>query len=179
MQENLSKADALETLQAERTRWQTLLTEVGPARMTTPILKSWWSVKDIIAHIAWHEHQTIEVLQPKARLAPARDWLWEMQPDKRNALLYTQFRDKSLADVLADELQAYQQLLDTIKATPDAEQHNHDEFPGMEPNWQPWNLVAAHSYEHYREHAASIRVWLDALKSEQAAQPGVLAGATA
>jgi hypothetical protein len=31
----------------------------------------------------------------------------------------------------------------------------------MPPGWTPWQFIAVHSYEHYREHTPALRAWLD------------------
>src|SRR4051812_43923486 len=115
MPDETTKASVLAQLQAERSRWETLLAEVGEARMTTPILASWWSVKDIMTHITWYELQTAEALQPNTPPAPAREWLWELTVDKRNALLYTEYRDQPLAEVRANAQRVFAQLVATVE----------------------------------------------------------------
>src|SRR5215210_7365241 len=100
MLDEMTKAQLLETLRAERSRWEALLAEVGEARMTTPLPASWWSIKDVIAHVAWHEQQTAAVLQPYPGRYLVKDWLWLLTPAKRNAILFTENRDRPLPEVL-------------------------------------------------------------------------------
>jgi Protein of unknown function (DUF1706) len=166
MPDQMTKASLLETLHSERSRWEALLTEVGEARMTTPILASWWSVKDIIAHVAWHERQTAAVLQPDPGRRLVRDWLWVSAESKRNAVLYTESRDRALPEVQADAHQAYAQLVAAVEALMAKDLADLHRFPNTPPGWQPWSFIAGHSYEHYREHMPSIRAWLDTLEPE-------------
>jgi hypothetical protein len=166
MPDQLTKAALLATLQTERSRWETLLTEVGEARMTTPILASWWSIKDIIAHIAWHERQTAAVLQPDPGRRLVRDWLWVSAESRRNAVLFAESRDRALSEVLADAHQAFTQLVATVEALTAKDLADLHRFPNTPPGWQPWHFIADHSYEHYREHMPSIRAWIATLEPE-------------
>lgn len=179
MPDEMTKVDLLATLQAERSRWDALLSEVGAERMTEKILASWWSVKDIIAHVTWYERQTAEALQPALRQRPTRNWLWDLSADKRNAILYTEYRDRPLAAIRADAQAAFAQLLTAIKNLTEAEVGDAARFPNLPPGWQPWHFIARHSYEHYREHTPRIRAWLDLLEREgvPAAEQAVAVGA--
>jgi uncharacterized damage-inducible protein DinB len=181
MFDELTKAQVLDTLRTERTRWEALLAEVGEARMTEEIQASWWSIKDVIAHVTWYERQTAEALQPALRHRPTRDWLWDLTAAKRNAILYTEYRDRPLAALRAEAQQVFEQLVAAIEALTEAEVRDPARFPNLPPGWQPWRFIARHSYEHYREHTPRIRAWLDGLGPEAAppSEPAVAAGTQA
>ncbi len=177
MPDEITKADVLEALRAEHSQWENLLAEVGAARMTTPILASWWTVKDIITHITWYERQTTEALQADTGGGRAREWLWELTADKRNAFLYTEYRDQPLAEARAATDQAFAQLVATVEALSEQEIRNPRSFPNMPPGWHIWHFIARHSYEHYRQHRPAIRAWLDTLAPATALTNGHLAAA--
>jgi hypothetical protein len=161
MDQELSKAQVLDTLQAERRKWDTLLAEVDAARMTEPIEGGWWSVKDIIDHIAWHEQEIAAVLQPRPTSPTTRRWLWELLPDKRNAILFTERRQRALPEVLADAQEAFQQLVAAVQALTPEDVQAVQALPNIPTGGQPWKLIADHSYNHYQPHMRSIRAWLD------------------
>ncbi len=48
----MNKAEFLERQRRARAEWEALLAEVGPDRMTRPGTAGYWSVKDVIAHVA-------------------------------------------------------------------------------------------------------------------------------
>lgn len=160
MANEMTKTQVLDTLHAERSRWEALLAEVGTARMTEQLGTNRWSVKDIMAHVTWHEQQTAAVLSAPT-VNPGRDWLWELSEDKRNAILFTEYRGRPLADVRADAQQGFTHLVGAVEALSEADVRDPLRFPGTPPTWQPWSLIAGHSYEHYRQHTADIRAWLD------------------
>jgi hypothetical protein len=161
MDQELTKTQVLDTLQAERRKWDALLAEVGEARMTEPIEGGWWSVKDIIDHIAWHEQQIAAVLQPHTPAPAIRRWLWDLLPDKRNAILFTERRARALPEVLADAQQAFEHLVAAVQALTPEDVRAVQALPNIAPAGQPWKLVANHSYTHYQHHMPSIRAWLD------------------
>lgn len=179
MRNEMTKAQVLAALRAEQIQWEALLAEVGEARMSEEILASWWSIKDIIAHVMWYEQQTAEALQPDTPQHPGREWLWELTADKRNAVLYTEARARPLAEIRADAHEVFAQLVATVEALSEEEVRDPHSFPNMPPGWQIWHFIARHSYEHYREHMPRIRAWLDLLGPEvdMPAERAVVAGA--
>src|SRR5258708_3513856 len=54
-------------LQAERTRWNTLLAQVGLERMDVPGVEGEWSVKEVGARRTWYEESIVEGAQPGLR----------------------------------------------------------------------------------------------------------------
>jgi hypothetical protein len=166
MNDKWTQAGVLDALQTGRRRWEALLTEVGDARMTTAIPALGWSGKDIVAHITWYEQQMAGLLQPHSGPGPARDWLWECAADKRNAILFWAHHDDLLPDVCAEARQAYSQLVTSVKRITAANLRVPQRFPDMPRGWQPWQLIARHSYKHYEEHIPGIRAWLAAQGSE-------------
>lgn len=32
-------------------------------------------------------------------------------------------------------------------------------FPGMPPEWTPWEVIASNTYEHYDDHLAQAKAW--------------------
>ena len=63
MDESMTKARLLDTMQAERVRWDGLIAQAGEERLTEPGVAGEWSVKDIIAHVTWAERETVGMLQ--------------------------------------------------------------------------------------------------------------------
>src|SRR5690348_13967182 len=103
----MDKATLLDTLRTERARWDELLAQVPPERLTPPALAGGWSVQDLIAHIAWFEREMVNLLQ--SRVLAGSD-LWNLPDDPRNAAIYQQNRDRPLAEVQAEARAVFQQL---------------------------------------------------------------------
>ena len=53
------RATFLDSLRSGRATWEALLAQIGADRMMQSGVEGDWSVKDIIAHITWHERAAI------------------------------------------------------------------------------------------------------------------------
>jgi hypothetical protein len=148
----------LAALQAERARWDALLAEVGEARMTQAGVEGEWSVKDIIAHVTWFEREMVGLLQAHALVGSE---LWNLAQDERNAAIYEQNRGRPLSDVLAEARLVFEQLAAAAQSLSDEDLTDPLRFAGMPGDWTPWRILAGNSFEHYGQHAPSIRDWLD------------------
>jgi uncharacterized protein (TIGR03083 family) len=157
LDEPINKALLLERIQADREALDTLLAGAPEEQMTKPGVVGQWSLKDIIAHITWHEQQMVIVLQER-RLAGSD--LWNLTTDERNHAIYEQNRDRPLAEVLAESRQVYELLLESLQTVADADLNDPALFQGMPPDWIPAQLIAHNTYEHYRHHLDDIRAWL-------------------
>ena len=62
----LDKQQFLNTMRSERRRWEAEFSGVSEERLCQPGAAGEWSVKDVIAHITWHEREMIGALQARA-----------------------------------------------------------------------------------------------------------------
>ena len=69
----MDKTTFLNILKREHGRWESLLAQVDESRMTQPGVSGYMSVKDIIAHVSWHEQEMIGLIQGRA-LAGSEWW---------------------------------------------------------------------------------------------------------
>jgi hypothetical protein len=154
----MTKAEFLEALRTERARWEALLAQVPEARMTKPGVEGEWSVKDIIAHVAWHEREMAGVLRARALVGSD---LWQLPLDERNAALFDLHRDHSLQAVLDEARQAYQAFLAEAEKLSYEDLNDPGRYADMPPSWEPWDLLAGNSFTHYPDHYPAIQQWLD------------------
>jgi hypothetical protein len=142
-----------------RADWDNLISRVPPERMTQPGVESSWSVKDIIAHVAWHEREMLGLLRARAL---AGSPLWDRPTDERNAAIYAANRDRALDEVLTEETQVFGELMDACEALTDADVADPSRYRDMPAGWVPGDLLAQNTYAHYAEHIPAIRAWLAA-----------------
>jgi hypothetical protein len=151
----LSKTPLLELIETDRARWETLLGSIPEAGMTEPGVAGVWSVKDIIAHIAWGERESLGVAQARAVVGSE---LWQLSEDERNAVVVEQNRRRELRDVLADSRGIFRLYFEAVAALSEEDLNDPSRFAQMPDGWRPWRIL--YDPGHYQAHADSIRAWL-------------------
>jgi uncharacterized protein (TIGR03083 family) len=152
MDEAYSKEQALDLVHERRAALEARLAGVAPARMTVPGVVGTWSLKDVLAHIAWWERWMVRVLhgEPAAvgELAQMRSDDGQQVVDGLNAATYAARRDLPLAEVLAESRAAFEAAVAAIADLSD------------QAFARARRVVAANTFEHYEEHARGIENWL-------------------
>lgn len=149
----MTKSELLAKIRQARADWETALAQLDDSQLLHPG-NGGWSLKDVIAHITWHEREMIGVAQAHA-LVGSEMWGWPL--DERNHAIYLANRDRSLADVRAEAQQVYDSLLRALDLLSDEDLNDPARFPGMSEDWQPWKLIAENTYEHYLDHLADLQ----------------------
>ncbi len=156
----MNKSEFLDAMRSARAEWEALLAEIGEARMTAPSLPNGWSVKDLIAHITWHEREAAGIIEQRA--LAGSDW-WNLSTDDRNVLIYAENQDRPLDEVLAEAKPAYENFKTAAETLSDQDLVDSSQFRDMPPDWQPWQVLADNSFEHYHQHIPDLREWLENL----------------
>ena len=157
MTENITKEIfSAETRQAYA-EWQSCLDRVPLQDMDIPIDEMGWSVKDIIAHITWHEREMIGVLKARALVGSN---LWELPLNERNAAIYDQHKDLPLEEIQRDAQKTHGELMPLIETLTTEELNQADLFADMPKEWAPWDVIASNTYRHYRDHTRDLNLWL-------------------
>ncbi len=159
MKDEMNAALFIETLRKGRADWEGLLAQVPADQMTEPGAAGTWTLKDIIAHVTWHERQMVGLLQGRT-LANASD-LWLLPQDERNSAVYEQNRDRPLAEVLEEAQKVYGEVLELVATLSDDELHHPSRFEGMPAEWVPWKIIASNTYRHYQMHTPDIQAWTE------------------
>jgi uncharacterized damage-inducible protein DinB len=147
----------LETIQHARNKWNALIEPIDKSNMTLPGVAGAWSLKDIIAHITWHERQMVGLIQAHALVGSD---LWNLPTDERNAAIYDEVKDLPLEQVLEESAKVYEQLVEVLLSFSDEDLVNPEDFPGMPPDWQPGNIIAQNTFEHYQQHIPDVQRWM-------------------
>ena len=137
--------------------WKALYLPITPNQLVRSGIAGNWSLKDIIAHITWHEQEMVGLIQAHALVGSE---LWNLPTDERNAAIYEQTKNQPLEQVLAESEQVHQQLLDALPTLSDEDLIDPSSFPNMPPDWQPWMIIAQNTYEHYEDHMKDVEKWL-------------------
>ena len=154
----MRRSELVARIRSTRAEFEDLLAGLSPDEMTRPGVAGDWSVKDMLAHIAWYEAEEAEFYgETSVEGSP----LWKVPQDPRNQVVVEQARPRPLEQVLADFRSAHDRFLKVIEALSEEDLATPGRFPGTSAEWPPWRRIAVHSCDHDREHMAMIRAWLD------------------
>ena len=141
----------------DRAEYERVLAEIGEERMLEPGLPGGWSVKDVIAHVNWYEQEMVVLLETREL---AGSDLWGLPADERNIPIHEQNKDLVLDEVLAKSNQVFERLWELISQLEDDDLMEASNFDQMPEDWEPWQVIASNTYEHYQEHVPDICAWL-------------------
>jgi hypothetical protein len=163
MDEQMTKAKLVETLQTRRAEWDAVLARVPEGRMTQPGAAGKWSVKDIINHISFYERWMADRMHERLRgEAYVPTELDQMHFDERNDRYYEQTRERPLEEVLAESAEGFGRLMEAVQAHTEAFLIQPQQFEGLPQPIRVWQMLRSEVYDHYSEHIPSIQVWIDA-----------------
>ncbi len=163
----MDKHELVDWLKAEYRQFQSLLDEIGTARMALPGVAAHWSVKDILAHLnGWHP-TLLGPMQAALRgePKPPPPWPATLQTDDEiNAWIYESGRERPLSELLAETHQQIQQLLAILEALPDdvrIEDVHHQERVYHLVWLGDQRFVVGEFFDHFHDdHEPDIRAWL-------------------
>lgn len=153
----MTKTEFLQRQRDAHTDWERLLATIPTSRMLD-VVAGGWTVKDIIAHVTWGEREMVGVLKQRALIGSD---LWSVSQQERNDAVWEQNRARPLLDVLREAGQVYAELVEELEKIEDEELNEARYFREMPADWKPWQVIAGNTFEHYPEHVAMIREWLE------------------
>ena len=160
----MDKSRVLEEIQTARAEFDAMLAKLSDEQLCDVTLDGGRSVKDVLSHIAVWERRcagwieaTIRGETPE-RPEPGITWA---QMDELNERDFLRARDDTLQEARDDYRRSYQQLLALVRSMAEedfGETHRFSWWQGEPIS----TVIAANSFEHYREHEEQIRAWLKA-----------------
>jgi hypothetical protein len=157
----MKKNEFLKSLRTGREEWEALLARVGEEHMLDRGVAGDWSVKDIIAHVTWHENEMLSVVRARALVGSE---LWGLSVDQRNAAIFEQNQGRPLPDVLAEAQQVHEQLVTELQTLSDEDLTDASRFRDWPADWvpdfPPGRVIASNTFEHYHDHIPAIEDWL-------------------
>jgi len=144
----------VEVIEVARGYWDYVIGLVPEEKREWKPAPDAWSLKDIIAHVAWHDDQMIELAETKDLVGSS--W-WELPTDERNQKIYEQYEDASVDEVLAFAEAAYARLMKALKGLSDEDMNDPKRYTDVPDDWIPWRLFASNTFEHYLRHIGQIR----------------------
>jgi hypothetical protein len=127
-----------------------------------PRLQGGWSVKDVLAHLAWWDQWLLYTIPLKDQSGPARrppplfdeipiDGRWA---DRMNARVYEFNRTRELSEIQAESEAARRDVLQLVQSFSDTDVFDAEGLSAV--LGQPAAPLLLGIYEHYEEHAHAI-----------------------
>jgi hypothetical protein len=143
----------IEAIEAARENWDHVVELVPEDKREWKPSPDAWSLKDIVAHVAWHELEMIKMIESRA--LEGSDW-WNLPTDRRNDKIYDLYWSALLEDVLAVAKESYPRMIYALQTLSDEELNDPARIKGMPLEWKPWRLLANNTYEHYLRHVGQV-----------------------
>jgi len=144
----------LALIRRDRDRFDATLARVPHNRLQEPALPGGWSVKDVLAHIAWADRENAGVARARALVGSD---LWELSDDERNAVVVRDSRSRTLDEVLDEYRDSFTEYLSAIGGLSDEDLNDADRItwlPERIPGWAPWRVL--YDPDHYGNHREAI-----------------------
>jgi len=135
-------------------------------QMEAPDVCGWWSVKDIVGHLASFEWVLADVLIGfvDPRLTPMLNQFTSMDGDSFNAEQVGSRHKKPLAEVLDEYNQGYETVRSLIPRLDAETLRQPGTLPWYGEEYSVEDLIVYQYYGHKREHMAQVAVYRDKLK---------------
>ena len=149
--------ELVEQIKSIRQAWDNQLAAIPLERWEEPREPGGWSLKDITAHITWYEREVIPALLTHVLKGSE---LWDLPLEERNWIIHNQNKNRSLAEVIAESKEVFPRFIQAVASLEDADLEDPSRFQFMPAEWRPVDLITSNSSEHYEDHIAQVRTWL-------------------
>ena len=154
----MEKSEVISRVRTERNRWKEIMARIDDDLMLKSGIEGHWSAKDILAHVMWYEREIVGMLRSRALVGSD---LWALPLDERNAGVYEETKNMTLADVRAEFARVFPELLELLEALPEDAYGDASCFQAMPAEWDPWFVIAGNTFNHYLDHTESLRQLLE------------------
>src|SRR5215207_8005522 len=163
MAEWMKVKELIALIRETSTRMELLVAQLSVAEINQPGAVGVWSVKDVLAHIAYWERYAVDTLHAIAR-GETPNLVADDETERNNASVVAQYYQRSLSAVISDWQQAREDLLDAIENLEDADLNDPDRFPWSDGR-SLLDRLAGNSFGHEQEHIEQIRAWKQQVQS--------------
>jgi hypothetical protein len=164
MGKRLSKPDLLSEISLEKQKLDALIAKLEVGQLTEPgVTPGGWSVKDILAHLIGWQRMILSFHASERRgeepEVPGHGLTWRETP-KLNSLIYEEYREIPLPDILKSFETSHKDMLRLIETESDTDFLTVGRFRWAGPSWTLSDYVRAETASHYRWASSHIKKWL-------------------
>ncbi len=146
---------------------QRALENVPAGQWDTPNVCGWWSVREIMAHLASFERLLEDVLTTVLGGAPGPTMLRMSDPDVDfNEVEVASRNAHSRQQVMAEYNETHMRTAALIARVPLETRRQIGVLPWYGPEYDLEDYITYSNYGHKREHMSQVNVFLDTLKME-------------
>lgn len=168
---HIGKTELINLIQTEYDRLKSTLANLTDEQMLLPGVSEDWSVKDVLAHLTFWQKHSLEELQQALRgephqsftLLPGEDWPAAL--DRINAQTFIENKPRPLAEINTEFEQSYLELMNVLNSLSEEDFQPNSKLEQVLEGEPVYQAVGSNTYEHYAEHEAAIRDWLDKVVS--------------
>ncbi len=156
---------AMDVLKYGNRTFMAALDGLTPEQCAVSGVCGWWSVKDIVAHLASHELVLVDVLSGLLDGGPTPTL--ELYLNDRRSFNDDQVdlrKEKTYAQALDEYQRAHAQVMERIGRASEQLLHQTGILPWYGAEYDLEDYLAYGYYGHKREHSAQINVYRDTLK---------------
>lgn len=154
----MNKQELIDRIEQSHSEWQSVLAEVGQSRMEEPGVTGDWSVKDIIAHLSSWQQRVLDRMDADTSGKEVESL--GQTVDEVNIALYERNRERPLEEVLPQARDTYGRFLERVRTLSEQQIFEPGHFTFTKDN-ALYAWIAGDTFEHYEEHSASVRSWLE------------------
>ena len=160
------KEHILAAMHEQCERWEALLASLSDEQLAAPQAPSWWSTKDVVAHVwAWQQRSIARVEAALSDREPEfPQWLpgvdpdAEGVPDETNAWIYETYRARPWSEIYQNWRAGYLRLLEASAGISERDLLDSGRYPWLAG--YPLALILLASYDHHQEHLEKTLAWL-------------------
>jgi hypothetical protein len=156
-----TKAELLASISTQRRRLEAAFAGLSDAELTQPDVVGFWSIKDVMAHVARCERLVMEWYRTRVSGDSSVQLELGFSPeaeDRMNQEWYEQDRHLSLAETRAVFNASYHDIRSAIEAMSEDEIFRGGHYPWT-GQWPLLPYLCANTDGHYAEHAGQIETW--------------------
>jgi uncharacterized damage-inducible protein DinB len=151
-QRQVSKNQVLHLVGFRWDGWERALEAFPEDRLEKPVVDG-WSLKDITAHITWHDREMLGLM--KTRKLGGSEW-WSLPTGERNKLIYEQHRDQPLDEVLQNHREIHREMVQEIEKLAEDDLNDPSRIEDMLPGIKLWMLLEENTWNHYLLHTEDL-----------------------
>ncbi len=162
-----TKQQLLERLRWEQSQWETLLKDIGAEQLMLPGATDEWRGQDVIAHLTTWWRRDVAGLQNAQRGKPPEPHPSQDDVQVINNWIYYTNRDRSLAAVLDDAQEVWQDFIELFGSFPAADLVEPGRFAWLKEEALGPHALADFVRHFHDEHEGPLRAWLAKLDEAQ------------